>query len=97
MKWMDRPSVAEVDRGGVYEMDRQTKCQKKEITLLSAEFNFHNMYFFGLIKLYRSTVQWIVLAVNYIRKKKFTDKLSSIEDKTIHDRNYHCCNCTFES
>ena len=28
MKWMDRPSVTEMDRGGVYEMDRQTKCQK---------------------------------------------------------------------
>ena len=27
MKWMDRPSVTEIDRGGVYEMDRQTKCQ----------------------------------------------------------------------
>ena len=29
MKWMDRPSVTEVDRGVVYEMDRPTKCQKK--------------------------------------------------------------------
>ena len=29
MKWMDRPSITELDRGGVYEMDRQTKCQKK--------------------------------------------------------------------
>ena len=28
MKWMDRLSVTEMDRGGVYEMDRQTKCQK---------------------------------------------------------------------
>ena len=30
MKWMDRPSVTEMDTGGVYEMDRQTKCQKNE-------------------------------------------------------------------
>ena len=22
MKWMDRPSVTEIDRGGVYDMDR---------------------------------------------------------------------------
>ena len=28
MKWMDRPSVTEMDRGGVYEMDKQTMCQK---------------------------------------------------------------------
>ena len=28
MKWMDGPSVTEMDRGGVYEMDRQKKCQK---------------------------------------------------------------------
>ena len=28
MKWMDQSSVTEMDRGGVYEMDRQTKCQK---------------------------------------------------------------------
>ena len=28
MKWMDRPSVTEIDRGGVDEMDRQTKFQK---------------------------------------------------------------------
>ena len=25
----DRPSVTETDRGGVYEMDRQTNCPKK--------------------------------------------------------------------
>ena len=29
MKWMDIPSVAEMDRGGVYEIYGQTKCQKK--------------------------------------------------------------------
>ena len=29
MKWINRPSVAEMNRGSVYEMDRQTKCQKK--------------------------------------------------------------------
>ena len=28
MKWMDRPSVTDMDKGGVYEMDRQTKFQK---------------------------------------------------------------------
>ena len=31
MKWMDRPSVTVIDRGGVYEMDRQTKFPKKRI------------------------------------------------------------------
>ena len=29
MKWKDRPSVAEMYSGGVYEMERQKKCQKK--------------------------------------------------------------------
>ena len=33
MKWMDRPSVTEMDIGGVYEMDRQTKCLKMEMPL----------------------------------------------------------------
>ena len=28
MKLMDRPSFTEMERGGVYEMDRKTKCQK---------------------------------------------------------------------
>ena len=28
MKWIDRPSVTEMNRGGVYEFERQTKCQK---------------------------------------------------------------------
>ena len=28
MKWMGRLSVTEIDRGGVYVMDRWTKCQK---------------------------------------------------------------------
>ena len=28
MKWMDRPCVTKVDRGNVFEMDRQNKCQK---------------------------------------------------------------------
>ena len=27
MKWMDRPSVTEIDRGDVDEMDRQTNFQ----------------------------------------------------------------------
>ena len=33
MKWMDRPSVTEMDIGGVYEMDRQKKCLKMEMPL----------------------------------------------------------------
>ena len=28
MKWMDGPSVTEMARGDVYEMNRKTKCQK---------------------------------------------------------------------
>ena len=28
MKWMDRPSATEMDKGSAYEMDRQTKCHK---------------------------------------------------------------------
>ena len=31
MKWLDEPSVPEINRGGVYEMDRQTKSQKMEM------------------------------------------------------------------
>ena len=27
MKWIDRPIVTEMDNGGVFEMDRGTKCQ----------------------------------------------------------------------
>ena len=33
MKWMDRQSFTEMDRGGVYEMDRKKKCQKMEMPL----------------------------------------------------------------
>ena len=33
MKWIDRPSVTEMDKGGVYEMERQTKCQQMEMPL----------------------------------------------------------------
>ena len=33
MKWIDRPSVTEMDRGGVYEMERRTKYQKNEMPL----------------------------------------------------------------
>ena len=29
MKWIDRPSVTEMDRGGIYEMERKTKFQQK--------------------------------------------------------------------
>ena len=40
MEWMDRPSVTEMDRGGVYEMDSQTKCkQKVEMPLKWINFN----------------------------------------------------------
>ena len=28
MKWMDRPSATEMDRGSAYEMVAQTKCHK---------------------------------------------------------------------
>ena len=28
MKWMHRPSVTEMKRGGFYEMNRRTKCKK---------------------------------------------------------------------
>ena len=33
MKWMDRPSVTEMETGRVYEMDRRKKCQKMEMAL----------------------------------------------------------------
>ena len=33
MKCMDIPSATEMDRGSVYEMDRQTKCHKMEMPL----------------------------------------------------------------
>ena len=32
MKLIDIPSVQEMDRGGVYEMVRQPKCQKRNAT-----------------------------------------------------------------
>ena len=38
MKWMDIPSVTEMDRGGVYEMDRQKKRQKNETPLKWIKF-----------------------------------------------------------
>ena len=38
MKWMDRPSVTEMERGGVHEMDRQKKCQKMEMSLKWIKF-----------------------------------------------------------
>ena len=31
----DTPSVTETDRGGVYEMDRQTNCQKIKLEKIS--------------------------------------------------------------
>ena len=33
MKSIDRPSVTEIERGGVYEMNRWKKCQPMEMTL----------------------------------------------------------------
>ena len=30
VKWMDRPSATEMERGCASEMDRQTKCHKNE-------------------------------------------------------------------
>ena len=41
MEWMDIPSVTEMDRGGVYEMDRQTKCQKIEMPLKLLKILLH--------------------------------------------------------
>ena len=44
IKWMDKPSVTETDRGGVYKMDTQFKCQKMEMphssTCSKQLFNF---------------------------------------------------------
>ena len=39
LKWMDRPSVTEMDRGGVYEMNKQKKCQKIKMPLKWIKFN----------------------------------------------------------
>ena len=39
MKLMDRPSVTEMDRGGVHEMDRKTKFPNKKIELKWIKFN----------------------------------------------------------
>ena len=33
MKWMDGPSLTEMERGGVYEMDRHKKCKKNKMRL----------------------------------------------------------------
>ena len=33
MKWMDGPSVTEMERGGVYEMDRPKRAKKMEMPL----------------------------------------------------------------
>ena len=39
MKWMNRPSVIEMDRAGVYEMDGQKQCKKMEMPLKWIKFN----------------------------------------------------------
>ena len=33
MKWMDRPSVTEIKRGGVFEMDRRKSAKNMEMPL----------------------------------------------------------------
>ena len=38
MKWIDGPSVTVMDRGGVYEMDRQTNYQKIKMLLQLIKF-----------------------------------------------------------
>ena len=39
MKQMDRPSVTEMYRGGVYEMDIQPNCQKKSDKIVKVFFS----------------------------------------------------------
>ena len=39
MKWMDRPNVTEMERGRVYEMERQKKCQKMEMSIANLPYN----------------------------------------------------------
>ena len=50
MKWIDRPSVTEMDLGGVYEMERQTKCQKMEMLL--KWMTFSKIFWTGIIMCY---------------------------------------------
>ena len=45
MKLMDGQSVTEMDRRGVYEIDRQTKCQKIEMPLKL--ITFYKKFFTG--------------------------------------------------
>ena len=46
MKWMNRPSVIEMDRAGVHEMDGQKQCKKMEMPLKWIKFNnaFYNLF-----------------------------------------------------
>ena len=39
MKWMDQPSVTEMERGGVYEMDGQKSAKKIKIALESIKLH----------------------------------------------------------
>ena len=39
MKLMERPSVTEMDIGGVFEIYRQTKCQKNKMPLKWTKLN----------------------------------------------------------
>ena len=39
IKWMDRPSVTEMERGGIYEMDGQKSNKKMEMQLKLMKYN----------------------------------------------------------
>ena len=51
MKGMDSPSVTEMNRGGVYEMDRQNKCQVLECVIKFYPFQWH-FNLFGTLSVY---------------------------------------------
>ena len=53
MKWMDGPSVTEINRGSVYEINRQTKFHKMEMLLKRIKFN---------TILLTGTIVWILVA-----------------------------------
>ena len=39
MKWMNKPSVTEMEKGGVYEMDRRKSAKNMEMPLKYIKFN----------------------------------------------------------
>ena len=47
MKWMDKPSVTEMERGGVYKMGKQKKCQN--VTEMGEEKNTSAFYYLSKI------------------------------------------------